>query len=315
VVIATKFPRGSRRALMRCPRTLEASLSRLRRGSVDLYQHHFPSRRVSIPALMDLMAEAVKAGKVKAVGVSNYSASQMRIAHEALARHGIPLASNQVQYSLLHRQPEVDGVLDACRSSGHAHRLPAARERALTGKYVNAAGPKASAASWASSVQGAGAARAGRGAAPADRREVRQDAGAGRAAVLIENPLVLPIPGAKERRSGGRERWGALVRFDTGGKWSRWARLRWRGGPGRGNAGPRSAPVVGRNAARSVSNTRRRRQACPWGGQREAWVRPSMSCHPSVKNPVVQHESLPGPEHFRPPLVITRAWVLPHDIS
>lgn len=64
---------------------------------------------------MELLADAVEAGKVKAVGVSNYSAEQMRIAHAALARRGIPLASNQVEYSLLHRQPEVDGVLDACR--------------------------------------------------------------------------------------------------------------------------------------------------------------------------------------------------------
>jgi aryl-alcohol dehydrogenase-like predicted oxidoreductase len=67
---------------------------------------------------MDLLADAVEAGKIKAVGVSNYSAEQMRAAHAALARRGIPLASNQVEYSLLHRQPEVNGVLDACRELG-----------------------------------------------------------------------------------------------------------------------------------------------------------------------------------------------------
>jgi aryl-alcohol dehydrogenase-like predicted oxidoreductase len=64
---------------------------------------------------MDLLADAVEAGKVRAVGVSNYSAEQMRQAHAALAERGIPLASNQVEYSLLHRQPESNGVLDACR--------------------------------------------------------------------------------------------------------------------------------------------------------------------------------------------------------
>ncbi len=67
---------------------------------------------------MDKVADAVEAGKVKAVGVSNYSAKQMREAHTALAKRGIPLASNQVEYSLLHRQPEVNGVLDACRELG-----------------------------------------------------------------------------------------------------------------------------------------------------------------------------------------------------
>ena len=67
---------------------------------------------------MDQLADAVEAGKVKAVGVSNYSAEQMREAHAALAKRGIPLASNQVEYSLLNRQPEVNGVLDACRELG-----------------------------------------------------------------------------------------------------------------------------------------------------------------------------------------------------
>jgi aryl-alcohol dehydrogenase-like predicted oxidoreductase len=42
----------------------------------------------------------------------------MRAAHAALAGRGIASASNQVQYSLLHRQPETDGVLDACHELG-----------------------------------------------------------------------------------------------------------------------------------------------------------------------------------------------------
>jgi aryl-alcohol dehydrogenase-like predicted oxidoreductase len=64
---------------------------------------------------MEAMVTAVEAGKIRAVGVSNCNAAQMRKAADALARHGIPLAANQVQYSLLHRAPETDGVLDACR--------------------------------------------------------------------------------------------------------------------------------------------------------------------------------------------------------
>jgi aryl-alcohol dehydrogenase-like predicted oxidoreductase len=67
---------------------------------------------------MNLVADAVEAGKVKAAGVSNYSAAQMREAHAALAKRGIPLASNQVEYSLLKRQPETNGILDACRELG-----------------------------------------------------------------------------------------------------------------------------------------------------------------------------------------------------
>jgi aryl-alcohol dehydrogenase-like predicted oxidoreductase len=71
------------------------------------------------------------------VGVSNYSVDQMRQARDALARRGVTLASNQVHYSLLHRQPESSGLLDEC------HRLdvtliaysPLGQGR-LTGKYT-----------------------------------------------------------------------------------------------------------------------------------------------------------------------------------
>ncbi len=137
VLIATKFPASFFSRTEDMPQALDASLARLGRSSVELYQHHFPSNRVSIPKLMELMADAVEAGKVKAVGVSNYSAEQMRIAHAALARRGLPLAANQVEYSLLHRQPEVNGVLDTCRELGVtliAYQPLASG--ALTGKYL-----------------------------------------------------------------------------------------------------------------------------------------------------------------------------------
>jgi aryl-alcohol dehydrogenase-like predicted oxidoreductase len=118
VVIATKFPPGWLSKTESFGEALEQSLARLQRSTIDLYQHHFPSRRISTPALMGLMADAVEAGKVRAIGLSNYSAAQLRIAHGALAQRGIPLASNQVEYSLLHRAPEENGVLDACRELG-----------------------------------------------------------------------------------------------------------------------------------------------------------------------------------------------------
>ena len=70
---------------------------------------------MSIPNLMDQLAGAVEAREGEGRGFSNYSAEQMRLPHAALAERGIPLASNQVEYLLLHRQPESNGVLDACR--------------------------------------------------------------------------------------------------------------------------------------------------------------------------------------------------------
>ena len=119
LAVATKFGPLPGRDARTLPRALDASLRRLRLERVDLYQIHWPDRSCApIDALMDRLADAVAAGKVRAVGVSNYSATEMREAHAALARRGVPLASNQVRYSLVHRAPESDGVLDACRELG-----------------------------------------------------------------------------------------------------------------------------------------------------------------------------------------------------
>ena len=198
-LVATKFPPGPRSTAEDMPRELESSLTRLGRPAVDLYQHHFPAKRVDIPRLMELMADAVEAGKVRAVGVSNYSAEQMRIAHAALAARGIPLASNQVQYSLLHRQPETNGVLDACRELGAtliAYQPLASG--ALTGKYLNGARPRGFRRFMPVFRRGR---RQSVAAVVAALREIGANHNTGPSPVairwLIENGSVLPIPGAK----------------------------------------------------------------------------------------------------------------------
>src|SRR5215213_10620939 len=68
VIIATKFPPGWRSTAAALPDALDQSLARLRRSTIDLFQHHVPSRRFSIPVLMGLMADAVEAGKVRQSG-------------------------------------------------------------------------------------------------------------------------------------------------------------------------------------------------------------------------------------------------------
>jgi aryl-alcohol dehydrogenase-like predicted oxidoreductase len=116
VVVASKYaPLPTRLTTWQFMRALDASLSRLGLQTLDLYFIHFPFTLLSVERLMDMMAEAVEAGKVRAVGVSNFSAQQMRRAAARLARYQIPLAANEVHYSLLHRQPEANGVLDTCR--------------------------------------------------------------------------------------------------------------------------------------------------------------------------------------------------------
>src|SRR5215207_503930 len=198
VVIATKFPPGWRSTAEALPDALDQSLARLRRSAIDLYQHHFPSRRVSMSALMGLMADAVEAGKVRAIGVSNYSAAQLRTAHAALSRRGIPLAPNQVQYSLLHRQPERNGVLDTCRELGVTliAYMPLA-SGALTGKYTAANRP----AGWrrySSVYPGNGLATLERVNATLRDLAAQHDRTRSQIALrwLVQRH-VLPIPGAK----------------------------------------------------------------------------------------------------------------------
>lgn len=117
LTIATKFApfRPMAKALHRA---LDGSLKRLGLQQIGLYQIHFPPFVVPMERLMAELAEAVNSGKVKAVGVSNFSARQMRRAYDILARRGVPLVSNQVEYSLLHRGPEYNGVMRACRELG-----------------------------------------------------------------------------------------------------------------------------------------------------------------------------------------------------
>jgi aryl-alcohol dehydrogenase-like predicted oxidoreductase len=119
IFVATKFfpyPwRPYRGALVPA---LRGSLRRLGVPRVDLYQIHFPFPPLSVESWMDSMADAVELGLTRAVGVSNYSVRQMERAHAALARRGVPLASNQVEYSLLDREPERSGLLQACRELG-----------------------------------------------------------------------------------------------------------------------------------------------------------------------------------------------------
>jgi aryl-alcohol dehydrogenase-like predicted oxidoreductase len=117
---------------------LTDSLKRLQLERVALYQVHWPfTFFMSQETLMNALADEVKRGRIEAVGVSNYSAQQMREAHQILAARGVPLAVNQVRYSLLTRHIESNGILQTARELGVTILAysPLA-QGLLTGKYT-----------------------------------------------------------------------------------------------------------------------------------------------------------------------------------
>jgi aryl-alcohol dehydrogenase-like predicted oxidoreductase len=142
VFIATKFGqvmegqgRGARPEYIR--QAFQASLRRLKTDYVDLYQLHLPDPDVPIAETLGALDELVKAGQVREIGCSNFSAEQLRLAEAAsAARPGSArFVSVQNEYSLLHREPE-DEVLAECKRQGLGF-LPffPLKSGLLTGKY------------------------------------------------------------------------------------------------------------------------------------------------------------------------------------
>ena len=137
VLVATKyFPFPWRLRKKSLIRALKHSLERIGIEAADLYQIHQPYSLLPIDTLMEAMAEVVKEGLTRTVGVSNYNQSQMLRAYSALARKNVPLAANQVSYSLLNRGVEKDGLLARCKELGVRLIAYSPIEKGLlTGKY------------------------------------------------------------------------------------------------------------------------------------------------------------------------------------
>ena len=140
VVIATKFGsavdeqrRGARPEYVR--RAVDDSLLWLGTDRIDLYQLHTPDPQVPIEETLGALDELVKAGKVREIGCSNFSADELREAEEATREGAARFASVQNEYSLLHREPEGD-VLPECERLGIAF-IPyfPLDNGLLTGKY------------------------------------------------------------------------------------------------------------------------------------------------------------------------------------
>jgi aryl-alcohol dehydrogenase (NADP+) len=99
-------------------RALDASLARLGLDRVDVYQAHGPDPRVPLDEFVTFAAEAVDAGKIAHVGISNFTGWQTVLLHAECTRRGVqPPVSLQPQYSLLVREPEWE-LLPATQAIG-----------------------------------------------------------------------------------------------------------------------------------------------------------------------------------------------------
>ena len=95
--------------------SVDASLKTLATDCIDLFLVHRPDFLLDADELAAALQDVVRAGKVRRVGVSNFSPSQQRLLASRL--HDLPggLAANQVELSVLHREPFTDGTLDLCQ--------------------------------------------------------------------------------------------------------------------------------------------------------------------------------------------------------
>jgi aryl-alcohol dehydrogenase-like predicted oxidoreductase len=117
VVIATKWLPLLRTAGS-ISRTIDKRLSCLQGYPVGLHQIHIPWSFSSINSQIREMAKILRAGKIRAIGVSNFSARKMEKASDALQKEGLVLASNEVLINLLDRRIEKNGVLETARRLG-----------------------------------------------------------------------------------------------------------------------------------------------------------------------------------------------------
>ncbi len=118
-IIASKlFPYPWRFTQKSVIRAFEGSLERIGLPRIDLYQIHWPNPIVPMETQLSGLAQMVTAGKLGAIGVSNFNQCQMFRAVRILLKYNIPLAANQVEYNLLNRTIEKNGLLQRCTEMG-----------------------------------------------------------------------------------------------------------------------------------------------------------------------------------------------------
>ncbi|GGC64134.1 aldo/keto reductase [Chelatococcus reniformis] len=124
VIIATKVGapmaedrKGLKRAYIL--KAVEDSLTRLKTDYIDLYQSHFDDADTSVEEPLEAFAELIKAGKVRAIGASNFSPERLKSALDASTRLGLPrYETMQPEYNLYSRSTYEGPLEELCRAEG-----------------------------------------------------------------------------------------------------------------------------------------------------------------------------------------------------
>ncbi len=143
VVIATKFGWGGRHNRVTVENAIDASLRRLGTDYIDLYQIHKPDTSTPIAETLEALDGLVRAGKVRAIGCSNFSSVQLSEAMEAShARSLTAFLTAQNEYSLLRRDIEADLVPVCLKNSVGILPYYPLCGGLLTGKYRRGVRPE-----------------------------------------------------------------------------------------------------------------------------------------------------------------------------
>lgn len=126
---------GSRKYLIS---SLDQSLKRMKVDYVDLFYSHRYDPDTPLEETMQALVDIVRSGKALYVGISNYPLHTLQFVFSYLKEHDVPCLIYQGKYNIFHRQPETEGILEACKEAGVGFTAfsPLA-QGLLTDRYLN----------------------------------------------------------------------------------------------------------------------------------------------------------------------------------
>ncbi len=126
---------GSRKYLIS---SLDQSLKRMKCGYVDIFYSHRFDPDTPLEETMQALVDIVRSGKALYAGISNYPHEAAEAAYRYLAEHDVPCLLHQVKYSMFHRNPETEGILQQAKEAGSGLiAFSPLAQGLLTDRYLN----------------------------------------------------------------------------------------------------------------------------------------------------------------------------------